>query len=163
MRGYEDQQSDECVVLFHGFTGHKTETGGLFRKIADDLSAIHISTVRFDWFGHGESDYLFQEIRVPLLLEQAQVILNYAFSKYKTVHLLGFSMGGAFAIQSSTNKLTSLILLAPAINMGHIALDHFPEGSTAETVDLNTFVLHRDFATGFMNYPRFLSASVILK
>jgi len=64
-------------------------------------------------------------------------------------------MGGALAIQSSTNKLASLILIAPAINMGHIATDHFPKGSTQETVDLNTFVLHRDFATGFLDleYP----------
>lgn len=149
MRGYENNCSNECVVFFHGFTGHKTETGCIFRKIADDLELINISSIRMDWFGHGESDYTFDQIRVPLLQEQAQVILDYAFNHYDKVHLLGFSMGGAFAIQSATNKLASLILMAPAINMAHIVHENFAKDATNTIADLSSFPLHIDFARGF--------------
>jgi esterase/lipase len=149
MRGYhQDAGNEKCLVMFHGFTGHKTENHGLFRHIADELERAGISTVRFDWFGHGESDYRFEQIRVPLLQDQAKVILDYAKKHYKHVSLLGFSMGGAFAMNQVTTDIEKLCLMAPASNMAHIAEDYF-RSSDEVLVDLSGFLLHYKFANGF--------------
>ena len=61
MRGYEDtQQLDRCVVFFHGFTGNKTETNRMFVHITEEFKKIKMSSIRLDWFGHGESEHLQQ-------------------------------------------------------------------------------------------------------
>ena len=88
MRGYLQGEGDSVIVMFHGFTGHKTESNGLFRYIADGLEKQNIPTLRFDWFGHGESDLHFEEITVPLLKKQGKIIIDYALEHFKTVYLL---------------------------------------------------------------------------
>lgn len=151
MRGYEQHVDDSMVVvMFHGFTGHKTESSGLFRKLADQLEQAGISTIRYDWFGHGESDLTFDQIRVPLLIRQGNEILDDAFRRYRHVCLLGFSMGGAFAMHLVSNDIDRLILMAPAVNMKHIATDFFTDDGT-QTHDVHGFVLHREFAEGFVD------------
>lgn len=148
MRGYEDPVSDDVVVFFHGFTGHMAESGRLFLHVAQSLAAAGYATLRFDWLGHGESDLAFVDLRVPLLQEQARIVLDYAQRNYRRVHLLGFSMGGALAMHAATDELASLILLAPAINMSDLTEEHFRD-SDRTTQDLGGIVLHRAFAAGF--------------
>ena len=151
MRGYEQYVDDAMVVvMFHGFTGHKTESSGLFRKLADALEQSGISSLRYDWFGHGESDLTFDQIRVPLLVRQANEILDEAFRRYRRVCLLGFSMGGAIAMHVANNDIDRLILMAPAQNMKHIATDFFTDDDQ-QTHDVHGFVLHREFAEGFID------------
>lgn len=150
MRGYEQVVSEDiCIVMFHGFTGNKTESNGLFRKLADGLEQHGYSTLRFDWFGHGESDYTFDQITVPLLQAQAQVILDYACQKYNTVYLLGFSMGGALAMNQVDNRIEKLILLAPATQMGELKQIYFKDNDV-ESVDLGGFVFTRAYAKSFI-------------
>jgi alpha-beta hydrolase superfamily lysophospholipase len=148
IRGYEDRRSDTVVVFFHGFTGHMAESGRLFYDLAERFAAGGYSTLRFDWLGHGESDLAFDEIRVPLLQEQAKVVLDYAKQNYKTIHLLGFSMGGAFAMNALDDTIETAILLAPAFNMSNIAEYYFKD-TTSDLRDLGGILLHRAFAEGF--------------
>ncbi|MFW5889169.1 MAG: alpha/beta hydrolase [Bacillota bacterium] len=118
MRGYENIiDKNKCMVMFHGFTGNKTETNRMFYNIDKLLETQKFSSLRFDWYGHGESDFDLSQITVGLLLKQAKYILEYANKKYKEVYLLGFSMGGALAINSLQTKPKKLILISPAINM----------------------------------------------
>jgi pimeloyl-ACP methyl ester carboxylesterase len=134
--------------MMHGFTGNKTESNGLFRYLSEVLENNNISSLRFDWFGHGESDIAFSDIRVPFLLKQANDIVQYATTSYKQVFVLGFSMGGALALETATSNLGGLILLAPATNMTSITNDLFQQ--TDQTiVDVHGYLLHRDFANGF--------------
>lgn len=148
IRGIEDRVSDQVVVFFHGFTGNKTESSRLFFHLANDLANKEISTLRFDWLGHGESDLEFVDARVPLLEQQANIVLAYAKERYEKVYLLGFSMGGAFAMHHVTNDIEKLILLAPAYHMGNIKERMFQD-IEEDTVDMSGFVFHRDFASGF--------------
>jgi len=67
MRGYENKRSrNECLVMFHGFTGNKMETSRMFLSIDQMLEKEDISSLRFDWFGHGESDLDFSSIDVDI-------------------------------------------------------------------------------------------------
>jgi len=149
MRGYEHTNStEECILMWHGFTGSKTESNGLFRMLAERLEQKGFSILRFDWFGHGESDYTFDQTTIPLLQEQAKVMIDYAHSKYKTVYLLGFSMGGALAMNQVNDRIDKLILLAPAAFMSGIKNSYF-KGNDLQFVDLGGQLFHRNFAESF--------------
>lgn len=147
-RGYEDRVSDHVIVFFHGYTGHKAESGRLFYHLSEQLTKQGISTIRFDWFGHGESDMEFVDIRVPMLQAQANMVLDYALEHYQSVTLLGFSMGGAFAMHHVRNSIDKLILLAPAFMMSGMKKHQF-DGVEGDTMDLGGIVLHKEFLAGF--------------
>lgn len=147
-RGYEHRVSNEVLVFFHGFTGHMAESGRLFYHLSNDLVTKGISTIRFDWFGHGESDLDFVDARVDLLTEEAQEILRYAHEQYDTVYLLGFSMGGAFAMNQASKDIEKLILLAPAYRIAGMK-HHYFDNNPEVTKDLGGMVLHKEFTQGF--------------
>lgn len=148
MRGIENFNGDnKCVVMFHGFTGNKTETNRIFYNIDKLLENEGISTIRFDWFGHGESDLDLSQLNIDILLRQARIILDYVKNKYREIFLLGFSMGGAIAINSLNYSPEKLILISPATNMMDITRDMFNTRDKVgdNFVDLNGSKLSRDF------------------
>lgn len=152
MRGYENENDkSRCLVMFHGFTGNKTETNRMFYHIDTALEQEGISTIRFDWFGHGESDLDFSLVTVSLLLKQAKCILDYAKDKYEKIYLLGFSMGGAIAINSLYVRPEKMILISPAINMSEIAKNNFTSCPPIDdyTVDLHGLKLSYTFVESF--------------
>lgn len=148
MRGYENKRSrNECLVMFHGFTGNKMETSRMFLSIDQMLEKEDISSLRFDWFGHGESDLDFSSIDVDILLSQGKKILEYAKKRYQKVYLLGFSMGGALAINLLELEPDKLILISPAINMHEISSKAYELGKKLSNglVDLRGFYLSKNF------------------
>lgn len=148
MRGYKQGSSDTVLVMLHGFTGNRTESRNLFKDIADGLEDKGIATLRFDWFGHGESDVQFEDLRVPLMQAQAQTILDYAKEHYQHVILLGFSMGGFLAMDAVRDDIDKLILMAPAIHIGKMESNIFSEDE-GMTRDLHGLIIHREFIRSF--------------
>src|SRR2546426_5960176 len=49
------------VVLFHGFTGDRMESHWLFVKCSRALALAGIASLRFDFYGSGESEGEFSE------------------------------------------------------------------------------------------------------
>ena len=155
MRGYENKTSkSNCVILFHGYTGNKMETNKMFLHISEVLESEGISSLRFDWFGHGESDLNFSEITVDLLLEQAKSILDYATENYDNIYLVGFSMGGYIALNLLDERVKKLILISPALNMKEIVERNFNdfENIDESTVDLNGLILSHKFVKSFGDF-----------
>jgi hypothetical protein len=152
MRGFENHHNqDICVVMFHGFTGNKMETNRMFLKIDQMLEKNAISSLRFDWFGHGESDLEFSDLTVNLLIKQGKTILNYAKNHYKKIYLLGFSMGGLIALNLLDFDPEKLILISPAINMADIASSIYSSNPKfdKDLVDLRGFHLSKNFVESF--------------
>lgn len=116
MRGYHHiTGSSEIVIMFHGFTGNKSETSYMFKKLSAALELRQIDSIRFDYFGSGESDGLFSDMTLDVLLEQANTILSHVRGlEYAKIHLLGFSMGGALTM-NLLEHADKTILIAPAI------------------------------------------------
>ena len=50
------------VVLFHGFTGDRMESHWLFVKCSRALARAGIASLRFDFYGSGESEGEFSEV-----------------------------------------------------------------------------------------------------
>jgi len=147
-RGFEEQVSDVVAVFFHGFTGNKTEHNRLFYQLANRLSRANISSIRFDWFGHGESDYSFADVRVHMLQQLYKVILEDALTRYEKVYLIGFSMGGALAMAASKMNVSKIVLMAPAYHISNLKHVYF-DGTLDSTKDIGGIILHRQFLQGF--------------
>lgn len=140
LRGYldlPDNFNGEIVVMFHGFTGNKSEHAYHFRKISRLISKEGFASLRMDFSGNGESDGEFRDFTFDTMYSEAMQIIDFAFNypNVKKVSLLGFSMGGGVATimaQVYGNRLSKLILWSAAGNIiEHIKL-HFENGVPLE-------------------------------
>lgn len=120
------------VVIFHGFLGNKTGPHFIFVKLSRLLEQKGIASIRFDFSGSGESEGEFAEMTLSKELTEAEKILNYVksleFADTDKIAVLGLSMGGAVASMLSggyRKDIRSLILWAPAGNMGEVTRDYF--------------------------------------
>lgn len=89
------------VVFFHGFTGDRMESHWIFVKCARALARVGIASMRFDFYGSGESDGDFREATLQREISDARVAWKFfrrqKMIDTKRVGLLGLSMGGAVA------------------------------------------------------------------
>ncbi len=86
------------VILCHGFTGNKIESGRLFVQMARALQKAGISALRFDFMGSGDSSGEFNQMTPNTEIQDALDVLAWGRRRYKKVALLGLSFGGATAI-----------------------------------------------------------------
>ncbi len=110
------------VILCHGFA---TDKGGFtFVALEKALNENHISTLRFDFFGHGESDGKFEDITISQETEDIFSAIEYLKSLgYSSMGLVGSSSGGGAAIMAAAKlpDLFALALKAPAVD--HVELE----------------------------------------
>lgn len=94
-----DAGRERLVVMAHGFTGLKSETGRLFVHMARELAAHGISALRFDFAGSGDSTGEFHTMTPNSEIADLQCALDWARRRrFRRVGVLGISMGGAVAI-----------------------------------------------------------------
>ncbi|WP_338598913.1 alpha/beta fold hydrolase [Sulfolobus tengchongensis] len=108
------------LIMFHGFTGNHIEAGRLYTDLAMHLCNEGISTLRFDYRGHGDSSGFFEDAFSPKnALDDAETIVNHALKMgYKEIAFLGFSLGGYIALkmfEKFNEAIKALVLFAPAI------------------------------------------------
>ncbi|RIV24723.1 alpha/beta fold hydrolase [Alicyclobacillaceae bacterium I2511] len=119
-----------AAVLFHGFTGNKLEPHRLFLKISRTLADMGWAVFRFDFSGSGESDGNFEEMTLSGELAEAgamlDVVRNHLSVDPQQIALIGLSMGGLVAsllAAQRADQVSRLVLMAPAGNIRHIAMD----------------------------------------
>ncbi|MFA6890028.1 MAG: alpha/beta fold hydrolase [Bacilli bacterium] len=122
LRGYLTlpNEATRIVVMFHGYTGNKTEHNGYFRTMSRLLNQEGIASLRMDYSCNGESDGEFYEFSYREAIEDAKLMLHTAseIPGIKTVSLLGFSMGGAIAaLVCNEISIDRLLLWSPAGSM----------------------------------------------
>lgn len=102
------------IILCHGFTtGKESFTCVRLEKL---LNQKNISTFRFDFFGHGESEGKFEDITVSEAVDDILKAIKLVKKKgYLRMGLVGSSFGGLASIlaASKTNDLFVLALKAP--------------------------------------------------
>src|SRR3972149_4115310 len=93
----KSNNKDWILIMAHGFSSNKNTKN--FVKLSEMLRTKGISSFRFDFWGHGESDGKFENITIS---EAVDDILNaIKFVKelgYKNIGLLGSSFGGISSI-----------------------------------------------------------------
>ena len=104
------EKEKPIVVLCHGFFRSKegrTYTG--FEKI---LNESGISTFRFDFFGHGESEGKFEEVTTSEAVDDVLNAIKFIEeSGYRKIGLMGSSFGGMASIIAAS-KVRGLYVLA---------------------------------------------------
>jgi len=109
------------IVMFHGFTGNRTEAHRLFVQVARRLSKSGFIVLRFDFRGSGDSDGEFEDMTVPDEVCDAEKALTFLIEQRNVdkerVGVLGLSMGGRVAaiLASKDERVKFAILYSPAL------------------------------------------------
>lgn len=96
-----DRPTDQLAVLCHGFLSHKDSTTN--RTLTRLLLDRGIATLRFDFFGHGESDGPFERITTTIGVAQAMAALREGMARgFHRLALVGSSFGGLVSILAAS-------------------------------------------------------------
>lgn len=117
------------VILCHGLSLSKDSRVTI--DLYERLKELKISTFRFDFYGHGESEGKFEDITLSEAIDDILKAIEYLKSLgYKKIGLFGMSFGGyASLITASLSKnIVSLGLMCPVSNyLGNIILERSKE------------------------------------
>lgn len=98
------------VLLCHGFSTSKD--GRTYTRLETMLNQQDISTFRFDFYGHGESEGKFEDITISEAVHDVHNAIHFLEKfGYEKIGLMGSSFGG-FASLIAASDLPELMLLA---------------------------------------------------
>jgi alpha/beta superfamily hydrolase len=113
------------VIFFHGFTGDRMESHWLFVKCARALAQAGFASLRFDFYGSGESEGEFRQATLHGEISDATAAVDY-FRRCKgidreKVALVGLSLGGAIAaVVAPRVRAGALVLWAALAHPKHL-------------------------------------------
>lgn len=102
------------VIIAHGLGSSKD--GGTYLGLQHGLNTHGISTFRFDFYGHGESEGKFENITLSEGVADVEAAYQYLNNKFKhiPIALCGSSFGGSAAFYAAANlDVTSIALICP--------------------------------------------------
>jgi pimeloyl-ACP methyl ester carboxylesterase len=127
------------VVFFHGFTGDRMESHWIFIKCARTLALKGIASLRFDFYGSGESEGTFEQATLQSEISDARVAVRFV-SRQKGIDpgrlgLCGLSLGGCVAACAAQAARARALVLWSAVarptilqklseNLGMRSADH---------------------------------------
>lgn len=125
-----EQPTDHVAVLCHGFLSHKNSSSN--QALTALLIGRGIATLRFDCFGHGDSDGPFAKLTTTIGVGQTLAALHYLLTRgYHRLALVGSSFGGLISILAAADwtrthtakpasipPLACLALKCPVVDFG---------------------------------------------
>ncbi|WP_324718219.1 alpha/beta fold hydrolase [Carboxydochorda subterranea] len=112
----DPQGAVPAVLLIHGFASHKDEVGNFYKRLASQLAAHGVASLRFDFPGSGDSTLPFEVNTVALQVAEARRALEYLASRPSVdpnrMGIVGFSLGGivAAAVAAGDTAVRALAL-----------------------------------------------------
>ncbi len=108
-----------AVVLFHGFTGNRMESHWMFVKCSRALEQAGVASLRFDFYGSGESDGEFREMTLRGEIADGRTAVAFLREQKgidpERVGLLGLSLGGAVAAALAASVKAKALVLWSAV------------------------------------------------
>lgn len=158
-----------AAIICHGLTGNQNEPR--LKAVADKLLDKSITTVRFDFNGHGHSDGQFSGMTIPNEVSDLDSIISWLDKTLRpsSISLVGHSQGAVVAIfAAAAHKfapIRSLALLAPATVLQDYALQgnilgaHFNPVNPPDSVPFGPSALGRQYITTAQTMPLTQAAS----
>jgi len=143
------------VIFFHGFTGDRMESHWLFVKCSRALAQAGIASLRFDFYGSGESEGEFREVTLQGEISDAKAAIEY-FRRQKGIDatrlgLVGLSLGGAIAAMVAPQaRARAVVLWAALAHPAHLRV--LAESASTAIAGTNG---SREFGSQHVS-PRFL-------
>ena len=131
-----DGQQFPLVVMAHGHGGSRKESGS-FDRVANDLAARGVATIRMDFPGCGDSTESFANNNLGNMLADIIASRDYAVSQPQVdadrVGLFGWSMGGRLVLMLSdrNDEFGAVATWAPAVTPGAGSMVEFLGGPDA--------------------------------
>ncbi|MFH1408920.1 MAG: alpha/beta hydrolase [Nanoarchaeota archaeon] len=116
----DDDTSKPIVIMCHGFSSNKGRP--FYTDLERLLAEKSISTFRFDFYGHGESQGLFKDITLNEGLRDLDAAIKFIKEKgFTKIAILGSSYGGMVVLLAAAShpELKAVIGRAPVSH--HIA------------------------------------------
>ena len=133
------QPSTLAVVLCHGFLSSKNSTTN--KTLTRMVNEAGLATLRFDFFGQGDSEGPFEDITVSLAVGQAHAAVDLVRSHgYDRIGLVGSSFGGLVAILTTAqrNDIACLALKCPVVDFAEEFRLEFGPGELARWQSTDT-------------------------
>ena len=107
------------VVLLHGFTGNRMESHWMFVKCSRALAQTGVASLRFDFYGSGESEGEFREMTLRGEIADGRAAVAFLRGQKgidpERVGLLGLSLGGAVAAALAPSVQAKALVLWSAV------------------------------------------------
>lgn len=117
----DSQEKYPMVVIFHGFQDDRNEINFVHTELSRRLCKKGIASVRFDFYGSGESDGEFKDVTVSKEVKDGLAILDYVksldFVDINRIAIHGLSLGGCVASMVAglkSEEVCALSLWCPA-------------------------------------------------
>lgn len=103
-------KKSNAIIISHGFMANKDRSR--FINLAKSLSKIGFAVLRFDFSGCGESDKA--PITIKNQVDDLRSAIKYLRAKgFKSIILVGHSLGGLVSLLNYDKKIRTIVLLAP--------------------------------------------------
>jgi uncharacterized protein len=114
------------AVLLHGFTGDRMESHWIFVKCSRALARAGIATLRFDFYGSGESEGEFVEMTFQSEVADALAAVDFLRRQRginpRRIGLVGMSLGGAVAaLIAQRARVQTLVMWSAPAHLAEIA------------------------------------------
>ncbi len=143
-----DTGSDYCVVLISGVSGRALSSR--YDKLAKELNKNNISLARCDFWENKEDLISLSETQIHRMIDEfIEFLQNTNFKKFS---LIGKSYGGKITLSHRNEKIKSMFLWAPAIDLN--------ESSNLNELDIKIGVLQgtKDEIVSVENSKRLVEA-----
>lgn len=111
------KHTGKVVILCHGFSSSKE--GEKYQKLAALFTKEGIAALRFDFFGHGESEGSFSRITLTQAVDDVLSAIDFLEKLgFVDIGAVGVSFGGkaVFVAAGKSRRIKVLTLVAPAID-----------------------------------------------
>jgi dipeptidyl aminopeptidase/acylaminoacyl peptidase len=130
------------VIFFHGFTANRMESHWIFVKTARALANAGIASLRFDFYGSGESEGDFREVTLEGEISDGRVAVEFLRRQKgidaHRIGAVGLSLGGSVAASLADRARVRALVLWAALaypkhlrNLSRIFARRAPGGSGA--------------------------------
>jgi uncharacterized protein len=155
--GATKEHSVPAVVFFHGFTGDRIESHWIFVNTSRALAQAGIASLRFDFYGSGESEGQFTEMTLQGEIADAEDAVRFlrlqAGVDPRRIGLCGFSMGGSIAaIIAAPVQANAVVLWSAVAHMDHLRRVLQKNGKPIADTDGYLEFDAREVSSAFLNH-----------
>jgi len=106
------------VIICHGYDSNKDRS--TYIKLSNALNKKKVSTLRFSFYGHGESEGKISKFTVREAVDDILCAIKFLRKKYyKKIGLLGNSFGGVAAVLAAVETSNLFVLALRSVGIDH--------------------------------------------